>query len=188
MVKQLSRCFIPLFSGLKKTTIKKCSSKQSASGSDSSAISTLEMQRIIDKLLMNQHRTSTGKTYFNIWRQFNNFIIKLDVKPKFWEEKTSLFVAYLIDKGIQSSTIKSYVSAIKKTLILDKYPWNDKIIMLSSLTRACKLVNDRIQAHLPIHCSLLELILFKFKGSSLLETNITLKPCIKLYLHWDTMD
>ena len=83
--------------------------------------------------------------------------------PKTWEERTSLFVAFLIDKGMQSGTIRSYVSAIKKTLVLVDYPWNDKLIMLSSLTRACKLVNDRIQARLPIHCGLLELILFELQ-------------------------
>ena len=83
--------------------------------------------------------------------------------PKLWEERTSLFVGYLIDRGIQSGTIKSYVSAIKNTLTNDKYPysWADSILRLSSLTRACKLINDTVQVRLPIQCGLLELILFE---------------------------
>ena len=135
----------------------------SSTSSSSSRISTVYMQRTLEKLLMNQHRSSTAKNYFRIWRTFNDFIVRLDIRPKLWEERTSLFVAYMIDKGAQSSTIKSYVSAIKKTLVMDKYPWKDELIKLSSLTRACKLVNDKIQVRLPIHCGLLEQILFEIQ-------------------------
>ena len=87
-------------------------------------------------------------------------MVKLDVMPKLWED-TSLFMAYLIEKGAQSGTIKLYVSAIKRTLLNDKYKWKDELILLSSLTRACKLVNDRVKTRLPIHCNLLEMILFE---------------------------
>ena len=54
----------------------------------------------------------------NIWRQFNNFVISLDVKPDSWEARTTLYIAYLIDNGKQSASVKSYVSAIKKLLVL----------------------------------------------------------------------
>ena len=83
--------------------------------------------------------------------------------PILWEDRTSLFMAYLIDKGVQSSTIKSYVSAIKRTLLNDKYKWKDELILLTSLTKACKLVNDSVRTRLPIHCSLLEMILFELQ-------------------------
>ena len=85
------------------------------------------------------------------------------MKPDTWEERTPLFVAYLVDKGIQSTTIKSYVSAIKKTLVSDNYTWDDNRIKLTSLTRACKLVNDKLMIRLPIHCGMLELILFEIQ-------------------------
>ena len=133
----------------------------SSNSSSSSRISTGYMKNVLEKLLMNQHRSSTARNYFRIWRTFNDFIFRLDVRPKLWEERTSLFMAYMIEKGAQSSTIKSYVSAIKKTLVMDKYPWQDNLIKLSSLTRACKLVNDKVQTRLPIHCGLLEQILFE---------------------------
>ena len=61
-----------------------------------------------------QNRPSMSQNYLSVWRQFNKFVIKLDIKPQTWEEKVSLFLAQLVDSGAQSSTIKSYVSAIKE--------------------------------------------------------------------------
>ena len=66
------------------------------------------------------------------------FLLKLDVKPASWEERTTLFIAHLIhDKGIQSSTVKSYISAIKCMLVDDDYDWQDDKVLWLSLTRAC---------------------------------------------------
>ena len=59
--------------------------------------------------------------------------------------------------------MKSYVSGIKKTLICDNYTWDDSKVQIASLTRACKLKNDVVLTRLPIHCGLLELILFEIK-------------------------
>ena len=89
--------------------------------------------------------------------------MKLDEIPDNWETRTALFVAYKIQNGTQSSSIKSYVSAIKCILINDKYDWKDGLVMISSLTKACHLVNDKLVTRLPIHCGLLELILFKIR-------------------------
>ena len=110
---------------------------------------------------MTQHRESTSKNYLSIWRQFNKFYIALDKKPTLWEDRTTLFIGYLIDKGKQSSTIKSYVSAIKKTLIMNGYNWDDSIVLVRSLAKACRIINDKVRTRLPIRCSLLELILFE---------------------------
>ena len=118
---------------------------------------------MVDRLLSNQNRKSTNKIYLSVWRQFNSFIMKLDVIPHSWEDRTTLFIAYLVDKGMQSSTVKSYVSAIKNFLVTDGYKWRDEEVLLSSLTRVCKLVNDQVKARLPIHCALLEMILFEVR-------------------------
>ena len=72
-----------------------------------------------------------------------------------------MFVAYLIDKGMQSATVKSYVSAIKKMLLLDGYKWKDELVYLNSLTKACKLINDWVRPQFLISNSLLDLLLFK---------------------------
>ena len=69
-------------------------------------------------------------------------------------------MGYKIDQGMQSSTVKSYVSAIKKTLIDDGYSWDDNKVLVSSLTKACRIINDRVMTRLPINCSLLEMMLF----------------------------
>ena len=101
------------------------------------------------------------KSYMSIWRQFNCFVINLDHIPNSWEERATLFVVHLIAKGAQSDTVKSYVSAIKATLVNDDYAWNDNKLLLTSLARACKVVNDKVRTRLPISCALLEVLLFE---------------------------
>ena len=97
-----------------------------------------------------------------VWRLFNIFLIRLDRKPKDWEDRTAMFCAYMIDKGTtQSSMVKSYVSAIKCILKCDGYKWRDNQVILSSLTRACRIKNDNLTCKLPVHRYLLEMILFE---------------------------
>ena len=83
--------------------------------------------------------------------------------PDNWEARLALFVAYMIDRGVQSATIRSYMSAIRKLLSVDGYEWKHDGILFSSLTRACKLENDRLWIRMPIHCGLLELLLFEIQ-------------------------
>ena len=115
----------------------------------------------MEKLKSMQNRPLTSQNYLAIWRKFNKFITRLDYKPQFWEDRTSLFVAHLIDEGLQSSTVKSYVSAIKRILIDDGYQWDDNHIWLTVMTKACRIINDKVKTRLPIRFGLLELILFE---------------------------
>ena len=119
------------------------------------------MERIVSNLMAKQHRSSTATNYLSIWRQFNKFILKLDVRSKLWEDRATLFIGYLINNGNQSNTVKSYISAIKHTLVADGYAWNDNLVLVRSLSKACKIINDRVMTRLPIHCGLLEMILFE---------------------------
>ena len=137
------------------------STKSSSSSGKWSNISTQHMELVVQKLLSQQNRPSTVKNYMNIWRQFNNFVLSLDVRPKSWEARTTLFVAYMIENGRQSSSVKSYVSAIKKMLVTDGYKWQDSEVLLTSLTHACGIINDRVKHRLPIGCGFLEMILFE---------------------------
>ena len=66
-------------------------------------------------------------------------------------------------KNLQSSTVRSYVSAIKSVLVNDGYEWNNGKILLSSLTRSCKIAEDGIKTRLPIQKGLLEIILFEIR-------------------------
>ena len=98
-----------------------------------------------------------------IWCKFNNFVMQLDKKPKFWEDRATLFGAYLIKNGIQSATLQSYISAIKGTLIDSDYQWDDNRVLLNLLTRVCHRVNDHVRTRLPIHINLLELMIFELQ-------------------------
>ena len=108
------------------------------------------MQHIVDKLRSQQYRSSTRHNYYVVWKLFNKFFIRLDQKPDTWKDRLTLFVGYLIDNEKQSSTVKSYISAIKAVLreIGIKLNYDQSLIL--SLTRACRLVNDQIRTRLPI--------------------------------------
>ena len=131
------------------------------------------MNDILEKQRYATTRSSTAKNYFNIWRKFNNFITKLDKVPDTWEQRLYLYLAFLIQSGSQSSTIKSYVSAIRKILWEDHYKLCTDALTLSALTKACKLKNDSLHIRRPIRTKLLEQILFetqrKFKNQVYLE-------------------
>ena len=116
--------------------------RQTSGSSASSKISTKHIQLIIDKLVSQSQRSSTAQNYLAVWRQFNRFVINLDIKPQSWEDRVTLFVGYKISQGMQSSTVKSYVSAIKKLLIDDGYHWDDRKVVVGSLTKACKIINE----------------------------------------------
>ena len=127
--------------------------------STSSEISTSEIQTIVDKLKYGDQRLSTKNIYHSVWKHFNEFFIKLDSKPSSWEERLILFVGHLINNNRKSSTIRSYISAIKAVLAKDGHSLNEDKVLLKSLTRACKLENDTVKTRLPIQKGMLYIIL-----------------------------
>ena len=139
-------------------------SVKSELASNSSSISTDSMRLILERLKSDSYKESTKNNYQSVWRQFNTFVIKLDKKPKSWEDRASLFGAYMVECcGVQSSTLKSYISAIKRILVNDGYLWCDKKVLLNTLTKACKIKNDRVRVRLPIQLGLLEILLFEIQ-------------------------
>ena len=126
-------------------------------------ISTEQLDFILDSLKGKQHRGSTADTYYGIWKNFNKFIIKLDHRPKDWEQGVSWYITYLYYKGFQSSTLKSYVSGIKSVLINDDYPWEDNKVKFNMIANSCSMVNDRVQTRLPIQNGLLEMLIFELE-------------------------
>ena len=109
------------------------------------------------------NRQTTSKTYHGIWNKFNKFLIRLDHLPKDWEERIFLYCTHLVCEGKQSSTVKTYVSAIKASLKLIDYHVDHTKLLVTSLTRACKLKNDVVTRRLPISLALLELVLFELE-------------------------
>ena len=153
-----------MISGGKKKRRKNPASSTS-SCSSASRISSNEMEIIIiiiiDKLLCSTVRDSTKQNYISVWRLFNSFLVRLDKIPRDWEDRAKLFCAFLGEKGNKSQTIKSYISAIKSIVKMDKYPWDDNKLLLSSITRACRLKNDSLSCRLPIQKGLFEMLLFE---------------------------
>ena len=127
--------------------------------SESSSISTIALEQIVEKLKYESNRKSTDKTYYQVWKLFNQFFIKLDQKPVTWEDRLVLFVGYLVNTDKKSTTIRSYISAIKSVLYRDGIILNENKFLLNSLTKACRLKNDRIRTHLLIRKSLLCLLI-----------------------------
>ena len=128
-----------------------------------SSISTSAMQKIVDDLKVNRHCDSTQAHYYGIWKNFNKFFIKLDVKPDNWEDRIVLYTAFLIQNNKRSATVKSYISVIKAVLYNGGIEINKDSTLLASLTCACKLKNDNITARLIIRKSLLGLLISKLE-------------------------
>ena len=119
------------------------------------------MMNILDTLRTKNNRQSTKNNYFAVWRAFNKFVVSLDQKPDTWEMRVTLYATYLVHNGRQSSTVKSYISAIKSVLRDDGYNLNENKVVLHSLTRTCKLLNDKVHTRLPISLKLLKVMLFE---------------------------
>ena len=51
------------------------------SSSSSSKISMSDIQSIVEQLKLQRHRQSTKDNYYGIWKTFNQFFIRLDIKP-----------------------------------------------------------------------------------------------------------
>ena len=127
-------------------------------------ISAQYYKEFIDNLKFKRIRQSSIDNYQTIWKQFNKFLIRLDKIPEDWEERATLFCGYLIEEEKKSATVKSYMSVIKFIVIaVDDYNWDDKKLLVSSLTRVYRRINDKVTTRLPIHWKLLEVILFKIE-------------------------
>ena len=141
---------------------KKKEKKKKSEGSESttnSSISTAGITAIVEQLRNQRNRSSTKSNYYRIWKFFNKFVIRLDVKPKNWGDRLVLFVGYLIENDKKSSTIKSYVSAIRAVLKQNNIKLIENNYLITSLTKACRFKNDQVSTRLPIRRNLLELMI-----------------------------
>ena len=117
------------------------------------------MHRIIDRLKHDRVRDSTKNNYYTIWKAFNKFFLKLDVKPATWEERLVLYAGYLINDDKQSQMVRSYISAIWNILQDNGITINEDKFLITSLTKACRIHNDRVITRLPIQKGVLRLLL-----------------------------
>ena len=121
----------------------------------------MEIRNIIEILKDQKHRDSTKRNYYAIWKVFNKFYIKLDCKPESWEDQLTLFVGYLVQNNKKSTTVKCYISAIKAVLEQLNIRIQEDRCLFTSLTRACRLRNDKISIRLPIQKGVLAMTLVK---------------------------
>ena len=164
----------------------KISDSESSKSSQSSRISYEYVNNVLERLKNKQTRDSTANNYLSIWRHLNRFLISLDSRQNMsWEDRTALFGAYLVDGGVQSSTLKSDFSTIKHILRQDGYIWNDQKLLLSALVRSCRPENDCVKVRLPIQKRLLEMLLFelgrKFDTQPYLEIMYKALFCLSYY-------
>lgn len=106
-------------------------------------------------------RDKTKKIYRNRWVAFNKFMQQFDVMPQTWEERLHIYAAHLVDNKKQSSTVRSYITAIRQILRIADIEIKEDKYLLSSLIKACKLKNDRLYIRMPIRKSLLIQLLKK---------------------------
>ena len=83
---------------------------------------------------MERCRDSTRQTYYRIWKQFNQFFLRLDQKPDTWEECLILFTGFLVEAKHKSSTVKTYVSAIRGVLMEVGVKLKENRFLINSLT------------------------------------------------------
>ena len=149
-----STCFYYCIVDEKKEQSKKI--KKEDMSSNSSTISSVSIQQVVENLKFHRFMGTTKRNYYSVWKNFNEFFIRLDNKPEEWEDRIVLFVGYLIHyKGSNSQTIRSYISAIKATLLNEGIKLNENRFLLNSLTCACKQQNDKYQMRMPIQKPLL---------------------------------
>ena len=129
------------------------------SSSSSSKISMSDIQSIVEQLKLQRHRQSMKDNYYGIWKTFNQFFIRLDIKPTSWENRLTLFVAYLIQNKRKSTTIKCYIFAIRAVLRNGGIKLKEDKVLLASLTQACHLHYDHVGMHLSIRKMLLLVLL-----------------------------
>ena len=147
-----------------KTHKKIASSGMMSSTSSTSRLSTAEICNIVEKLKLQRFRDSTRATYYRVWHLFSKFFLCLDYKPDTWEQRIVLFAGFLINNNLQSSSVKSYISAIRSVLIEDGHNLREDTFLITSLMRACKLKNDKLTMRLPIYRELLRVILEETKN------------------------
>ena len=79
-----------------------------------------------------------------------------------WEDRLTLFVGYLIQNNRQSTTMHSYICAIKAVLRMNGIDIKEDRYLLASMVHACRLKNDKLRTRLPVQkgmlCILLETV------------------------------
>lgn len=123
-------------------------------GSSSTGVVRLSVQffKNVEERLLNDAglRKSTKRAYRVAYLSFTRFNLSLDDMPDRLDDQLAVYVAYRVEKGDRSGTIKSYLSGIKFMLSKDGIEINTRTARLRALIKACKYKNDRVTYRMPI--------------------------------------
>lgn len=130
------------------------------SSSNDSLISAEYFKMVLDELEVKAVEDSTMKVYMVAWHAINNFYCRLDNKPKPWQQRMALFIAFMIKKRFEKSTIKTYIAGIKYVLrnILH-IDVDDNSFRFTALIKAARYKNNKVNIRMPIKLGLLNRIL-----------------------------
>lgn len=130
------------------------------SSSNDSLISAEYFEKVLEELELRAVEDSTLEVYMVAWRAINSFYCKLDNKPKPWEQRMSLFIAYMMKKRFEKATIQTYISGIKYVLrnILH-VDVDDNAFRFTALIKAARYKNNKVSLRMPIKLGLLNTIL-----------------------------
>lgn len=130
------------------------------SSSNDSLISTEYFQKVLEELELKAVEDSTMEVYMVAWRAMNEFYCRLDNKPKPWEQRMSLFIAFMIKKRYEKATIQTYISGIKYVLrnILH-VDVDDNAFRFTALIKAARYKNNKVALRMPIKLGLLNRML-----------------------------
>ena len=147
------------------------SPRNSGNSSTDSRISSSAIEHIVDKLKSEGVTKSTKQNYYCVWKNFNEFFIRLDKRPDSWEDRIILYTGFLIQEGKQSQTVRSYICALKRVLKEDGITINEDKFLISALTKACRLKHDRVKTRLPIQKGMLKILLKETETYYLIENS-----------------
>ena len=108
---------------------------------------------------MQKYRDTTRCTYHHIRKLFNQFFLRLDIKPCSWEDCLVLFTRFLVKNKLKSSTAKKYLSAIRSVLLELGEKISTDNYLIKALTKVCHLHNDTVINKLPISKGVLKLLI-----------------------------
>lgn len=123
-------------------------------------MSTEYFMKVLEELEVRAVEDSTMEVYMVAWRAINDFYCRLDNKPKPWDQRMSLFIAFMQKKRFEKATIKTYISGIKYVLrnILH-IDVDDKAFQFTALIKAARYKNNKVSLRMPIKLGLLNRIL-----------------------------
>ena len=131
------------------------------------------LEEVVGRLVEASVAPSTRKTYLSGQRKYFSFCngVQLSYLP-LTEDKACLFVAYLVDSKLKHSTIKGYLSAVRRLQVVagmgDPFAgsWPRLECALKGVKRAAAVSGVEARVRLPVTPKILKLLRSVWSGNS----------------------